>query len=186
MDAERAEEALGVLRSGRDRVLRESRRERALEIASRAVGTVLWLGVKDIRRPAARRAANVVVYAGLFGWAAWRVNKTRVMGLFSERHERLVAQFEKGMGPAEGRAEAERPALPWREQLRLATAMMTPEQKRAVVIGLVLAAGRHVAVRGFRRSGIRYPHLAAGLVVGAAQATYGFLELRRKRASDDG
>jgi hypothetical protein len=178
MDAERAEEALGVLRSGRDRVLRETSREELLTLATRSVGTVVWLGLRDVRNPVARRSAKAALFAGLIGFAVWRVRRMKVTGVFSARQQRLLTDA------AERRAELE--ALPWQEQFRTAFATFTPEQKASMALAAAMSVSRHLVVRGFRQSSVRHPHLAAGLVVGVAEATIGLLQLRRKRASDDG
>ncbi|MBM7786253.1 hypothetical protein [Tenggerimyces flavus] len=180
VDPGTADEALGILRSGRDQVRRENdRRERAM-LGARAVATMLRLGCGDIRSPGLRRTSGVAVRLGIVGWAWWMGDRTKVMGLWSGQGERIRAAAERLKQSREEGA----PDPPLKEQVRTAWGAMGPEAKRALALSLGLSVTEWVVVAGFRRSRMRYPHLAAGVVMAAAHTTVGWLRLR-KRAADD-
>lgn len=178
VDPSTADEALGILRDGRERVLRETDREQVVRIATRSVAVMLWLGLRDLPTPALRRGSAAVLFVASVGWGVWQTDRTKVAGVFNAGQ--ALIRERAGQRTADGKPEP----MPWREQLRLMNAMLTPRQKRALAVSFALSAARPVVIGAFRRSRVRYPHLAAGLVMGVAHATFGWLALRGKRESD--
>lgn len=180
VDPGTADEALGILRSGREQVRRENDRRELIMLGTRAVSTVLWLARKDIRSKALRRTCNVALLLGSVGWATWVADRSKVQGLWSEQQERFRAAAERVTELQEEGA----PAPQVKEQLRAMLGSISPEVVRGLVIVVGLAVAERAVVAGFRRSGMRYPHLAAGVVMAAAHTTVGWLKVR-KRAADD-
>lgn len=181
VDPGTADEALGILRSGREQVRRENDRHELVMVGARAVSTVLWMARRDIRDPVLRRTCNVVLFLGSVGWALWMADRTKVQGMWTEQQQRFKAAAERVTQLQEEGA----PEPQVKEQLRELVKSIRPETVRALALVVGLSVAERVVVRGFRRSGIRYPHLAAGVVMAAANTAVHVLR-RRKRASDGG
>lgn len=184
MDPTAAADALGILREERRRVRRRARREQGLILGARAVTTVLWMGRKDIRDPVRRRVVGAGLVLGMIGLGLWEFDRSKVSRLWSER----VVEQRTDLGPDETERRDPDPSdsHPSRdERLRAVFSSLTPAGKWAVVVGAVVVLARPLVVRGFRRSGVRYPNLAAGVVTAAMSTAAGLAGMRSRPATDD-
>lgn len=176
MESHAAADALRILREGEQHVRREARRERALRLGGQAVTGVLWLGRKDLRDPVRRRAVGAVAAAGMVGLALWEFDRSRVGTLWAERMVRQRPDLAPG--------ETERRDPSWSddhpsgvEVWRTLRSMLTPRGQRMVALSAVTMLAQPLVRLGFRWSGIRRPHLAAGMVTAAMSTATGLAGL---------
>ncbi len=172
MESHAAADALRILREGEQHVRREARRERALRLGGQAVTGVLWLGRKDLRDPVRRRTVGAVAAAGMVGLALWEFDRSRLGTLWAERMVRQRPDLAPG--------ETERRDPSWSddhpsgaEVWRTLRSMLTPRGQRMVALSAVTMLAQPLVRLGFRRSGIRRPHLAAGVVTAAMSTAAG-------------
>ncbi|WP_152365473.1 hypothetical protein [Microlunatus speluncae] len=183
MEPGAAADALGILRDGQRHVRQEERRQQWLLLGVRAATTVLWMGRKDIRDPVRRRLAGAGMALGLVGLAVWEFDRSKVSTLWSER---LVEQRpDLPEGETERRdpdPNAEHP--PAGELLRELFSSLSPRRKRLLAASTAVGLARPFVVAAFRRSGIRYPHLAAGGVAAAMSTAVGVIGILTRPAAD--
>jgi hypothetical protein len=80
VDQEKAADALGILRSGEERVRQRTRRQKALTLGVTGGLTLLGFARKDIRHPVVRRVAAGVVLGVSRSAFAWFGMNERLVG----------------------------------------------------------------------------------------------------------
>jgi hypothetical protein len=180
MEPEAAADALAILREGERRVRRVARREQALTLGVGAVTTVLWMGRKDIREPVRRRVVGAGSMLGAVGLGLWQLDRSRVGTLWSERT--LQQRPDLPAGETERRdPSSSAPRPPWGTVF----SALTPKGKRRLVVGVLTMLAQPLVGVGFRRSRIRYPNLAAGVVTAAMSLAVGLTGMRSRPEADD-
>lgn len=182
MDPDTAAEALGILRDGKHQVRRAARREQWLTRGVHAVTNVLWLARKDIRDPGRRRAASAGLVLVMAGSGFWEFKRSNVGTLWQER-------IIDPQPDSDGDSEPRHPGwfaddLSWPERLRAMFSALTPAGKRLVVASAAAAVAQPLVVLAFRRSGIRYPNLAAGVATAAMSTAIGLMRDRPEAADE--
>jgi hypothetical protein len=120
---------------------------------------------------------------GLVGLGAWEFNRSTVSTLWQER---VIEQAPEIIGddserPGRGRFDDD---LTWDERLRAMSEALTPAGRRLVVASAVAMVAQPLVVLGFRRSRVKYPNLAAGVVTAAMSTAIGLMR-NRPAAADD-
>ncbi len=181
MEPNAAADALGILREGEQLVRRRARRQQLLTLGTHAVTTVLWAGRKDIRDPVRRRAVGAGLVLGIAGLGLWELDRSRVGTLWSER----VVQQRPDLAVGETERRDPRSSdLPrgWDALFSL----LTPRGKRVLIMGAAVMLAQPLVGIGFRRSRLRYPNLAAGMVTAAMSTAVGLAGMRnRPKSADD-
>lgn len=176
-DAQKAADALGILLAGRKRVRQQTRREKALSLGAAAALTVLGYARKDVANPALRRLTGLAWLAGSFAYGAWQGDGMTVLARGPVAD---LAESFQHVGKRIQRLQEEDPSF--------RSAMNDPEVKAAllawrpvaikiVAFGVTTAVAEALVVTLLRRSKLRYPNVAAGVVLAVSRTAIGWFEV---------